>query len=99
MIPAEGSAARPACARTLTRNAASSFSVTPASSQRAKYQYTVCHGGRSAGRYRHGQPARTTYKIALTISLRGCFSGRPSVADSGSMGSINAHWASVRSDG
>jgi hypothetical protein len=42
---------------------------------------------------------RTTYKIAFTISLRGGFSGRPSALGSGSMGSTNAYWASVRSDG
>lgn len=73
--------------------------MTPASSHRVKYQYTVCQGGRSAGRYRHGHPDRTTYKIALTISRRGCFSRRPSVFGSGSSGSISAHWASDRSEG
>jgi hypothetical protein len=50
-----GSGSRPCAMRALTRSAASSFSVTPAPSQRVRYQYTVCHGGR----YRHGQPERT----------------------------------------
>ena len=47
-MPAAGSAARP-CAWTRRLSTASICSVTLASSQRTKYQYTVCHGGKSKG--------------------------------------------------
>jgi hypothetical protein len=62
--------------RVLIRSVASRFlghaGVFPAH----EYQYTVCHGGRSAGRYRQGQSDRTTYKMALTASRRGCFESK-----------------------
>lgn len=50
---------------------------------------------------RTGQiPAQQTkYKIALTISRRECFSGRPSPLGSGKSSLTSSHWASVRSDG
>ncbi|GAA3466495.1 hypothetical protein GCM10018965_010470 [Nonomuraea roseola] len=67
--------------------------------RREKYQYTVCHGGKPVGRYRRGRPERTTYRIALTIYPRGCFSGRPPVFGSGGVGSISSHCASVRFEG
>ena len=73
--------------------------MTRACSQRVKYQYTVSHGGKSAGNARHAHTARTTSRIASTTSRRGCFSGRPPVFAGGSNGSISAHWASVMSEG
>jgi len=75
------------------------FSVTLACSHWLKYQYTVCHGGKSAGSCRHEHPARTTYKIASTIARRGCFSGRPPVRTGGNSGSMIAHCSSLVSDG
>ena len=64
-----------------------------------KYQYTVCQGGKPEGNCRYAQPVRTTYRIASTMSHRGCFLGRPPVFGAGSSSSINSHWASVRSGG
>jgi hypothetical protein len=72
-----GSALRPSCTRSCSRDTGRICSVTLACSHRTKYQYTVCHGGKSAGSCRHEHPGRTTYKIASTTARRGCFSGRP----------------------
>jgi hypothetical protein len=55
--------------------------------------------GKSNGNCRQAQPVRTTYKMASTMSRRGCFSGLPPVFGAGSSGSTSAHWASVRSEG
>ena len=51
--------------------------------QRVKYQYTVCQGGKSLGSIRHAPPARTWYRIALTISRIGQdrFAGRQKRSD------------------
>ncbi|GLW25052.1 hypothetical protein Mame01_50940 [Microbispora amethystogenes] len=38
-----------------------------ASSQRTKYQYTVCQGGKSTGSCRQAQPVRTTYKLVVCM--------------------------------
>jgi hypothetical protein len=68
-------------------------------SQRLKYQYTVCHGGKSTGSCRHAHPVRTTYKIASTIARRGCFSGQPPKLTCGSSGSITTNCSSLVSEG
>jgi hypothetical protein len=59
----------------------------------------VCHGGKSAGRYRQAQPVRTTYKIPSTMDLRGFFFSRPPVLGAGSSDSTSAHCSSVKSEG
>jgi len=91
MSPALGSGLRPSAIRSCSRTAARIFSVTFASSHRATYQYTVSHGGKSVGRCRQEHPVRTTYKIASTISRRGCFSGRPPDLGAGNNGSTSSH--------
>ena len=73
-------------------------SVTPSSFQVLKYQYTVSHGGKSCGSCRHEQPVRFTYKIASTIRRREWIGGRPP-RRTATIGAINSHCASVRSDG
>ena len=73
-------------------------SVRPSSVQVWKYQYTVSHGGKSCGSWRHEQPVRFRYKIASTIERRGWVAGRPPGRGS-TIGAINSHCASVRSDG
>lgn len=77
--------------------------MIPAAAQRAMNPQTVRQGGKSAGRARHLQPVSTTYRIASTISRRGCFSGLPpravSQAGVGNSSSINAHLALVVSEG
>ena len=52
MIPALRWGLRPCRTRACSRSAASITSVTLACCHCLKYQYTVCHGGKSAGRYR-----------------------------------------------
>ena len=73
-------------------------SVRPSSVQVLKYQYTVSHGGKSCGSWRHEQPVRFRYKIASTIRRRGWVAGRPPGRGS-TIGAISSHCASVRSDG
>src|SRR5436190_16609776 len=100
--PALGSGSRPSPARTWDRNASTIQKVNFCCSHRVKYQYTVSHGGKSTGSCRQAHPVRTTYKIASTMSRRGCFSGRPPrvwLVRAGSNGSTTGHSASVRSDG
>jgi hypothetical protein len=60
MIPALGSGLRPSAARSCSRTIGRIFSVIRSDSYRLKYQYTVCHGGKSAGNARQEQSARTT---------------------------------------
>ena len=58
-IPAEGSGLRrSSLTRTRSRSASCSRSSVPSSPQARKYQYTVCHGGKSFGSIRHEQPVR-----------------------------------------
>nr|WP_234401570.1 hypothetical protein [Thermobifida halotolerans] len=73
--------------------------MTPSFSQRVKYRQTVCQGGKPKGDRRHAQPVRTTDKTASTMSCRGCFPGRPPVFGAGGNSPVNAHRASVRSEG
>jgi len=74
-------------------------SITPRSLRRLECPYTVCQGGKSTGRYRQGQPVRSTYRIASMTARRGCFSGLPIHRGNGYIGSMISHWASVRSEG
>src|SRR5258708_32805508 len=48
---------------------------------------------------RQGQPPRSTYKIALTISRRAISCGRPPGFSPGISGSRSSHSSSVTSDG
>ncbi|ANS31089.1 hypothetical protein R1CP_32330 [Rhodococcus opacus] len=48
---------------------------------------------------RHEQPVRLTWRIASTIRRRSWIAGRPPGSAAGTIGAINSHWASVRSDG
>src|SRR5439155_16456420 len=101
-IPAEGCGSRPcSLARTRSRSASCRRSSVPSSLQARKYQYTVCHGGKSFASIRHEHPARLRYRIALTTSRLECFGGRPAGPDggSGSSDSISSHCRSVRSLG
>src|SRR5512144_2698638 len=97
-IAAEAIGSRPSASRSWSRSASCTRSRLPSARHRLKYQNTVCHGGNSRGSNRQAQPVRTTYRIALTISRRGCFSRRPAVAGGGNSGSIRAHCSSVRSE-
>lgn len=54
------SGSRPSASRSRSRSASCSRVTVPSSRQRLKYQYTVCHGGRSCGSCRHAQPVRNT---------------------------------------
>jgi hypothetical protein len=101
MTAADGAGLRPAATRTCSRRASWMASRVPSVRQRAKYPYTVRHGGYSPGRYRQAHPARTTYKIASTITRREWTAGRPRLPanGAGTSGAITAHWRSVRSDG
>lgn len=62
---------RPSVCLTALRNWSCSSSSEPSSRQRTKCQYTVSHGGKSFGNWRHEQPVRNKYRIALTTSRRG----------------------------
>ena len=76
-IPAEGSGSRrSSLTRTRSRSASCSRSSVPSSHQARKYQYTVCHGGKSLGRIRHEHPVRVRYTIALTTSRFSWLAGR-----------------------
>src|SRR5512144_829343 len=97
-IAADAIGSRPSTSRSWSRSASCSRSRLPSARHRLKYQNTVCHGGNSRGRSRQAQPVRTTYRIALTISRRGCFSRRPAAAGGGNSGSISCHCSSVRSE-
>ena len=97
-IPALAIGSRPAASRTAARNASWMRSVRPSSVQVLKYQYTVSHGGKSCGSWRHEQPVRFRYKIASTIRRRGWVAGRPPGRGS-TIGAISSHCASVRFDG
>ena len=101
MIAAVGSASRPAAALTWARSASCSWASVPSSRQAAKYPYTVGQGGKLAGRYRHGHPARSRYKIASMITRSGQTRGRPRRPGTcaGRCGAMTCHWASVRSLG
>jgi len=97
-IPAEAIGSRPAASLVAARSASWMRSVVPSAFHRLKYQYTVSQGGKSCGSCRHEQPVRFRYKIASTIRRRGWIAGRPPGL-TGTIGSIQAHWASVKSEG
>ena len=84
--------------RTAARSASWIRTVTPSSFQVLKYQYTVSHGGKSCGSWRHEQPVRFRYKIASTIRRRRWVAGRPPGRGL-TIGAINSQYASVRFDG
>src|SRR5664279_645555 len=88
-------------ARVCSRSAWCRRSSVPSVRQRVKYQYTVCQGGKALGSIRHAPPARTWYRIALTISRGGCLRGRPAgpAGGAGSSGSTGLHCRLVRSVG
>jgi hypothetical protein len=49
--------------------------------------------------YRQAHPVRFTYKIAFTMTRRGCTSGRPRWQGPGNSGSMTTHSALDRSEG
>jgi hypothetical protein len=53
-----GGGSRPAWSRANSRSCAWMRAYVPSSRHWRKYQYTVCHGPSSRGRYRHAQPLR-----------------------------------------
>jgi len=93
-----GSISRPAFCRTCSRSASVSCSHSPPRFSIRKYEYTVCHAGKSCGNARHAIPPRRTYQIASNNSRGRCARGRP-VRCLGSTGSILAHAASLKSLG
>ena len=70
IIAAVGIALLPSLSRTFGRNASCTRSHVPSSEKRLKYLYTVCHGGRSCGSIRQAHPVRSTYRMALSTSLK-----------------------------
>src|SRR3954451_23324556 len=84
--------------RTLARSRSWIRSRVPLCRHSSKYRQTVLLGGKSLGRYRHWQPVRSRYRTASTTSRRSVVRGRPP-GYTGRCGSINRHWASVRSLG
>ena len=76
MIPALGWGLRPCCTRACSRCAASITSVTLAYSHCLKYQYTVCHGGKSAGRYRACRGDIRVWLGDLSLEPAPCFQHR-----------------------
>ncbi len=93
-----GSLSRPALCRTCSRSASLRCSHTPRRFSIRKYEYTVCHAGKSCGNARHATPPRSTYQIASNNSRGRCSRGRP-VRCLGSSGSILAHAPSLKSVG
>jgi len=96
--PALAIGSRPVPSRTAARSASWMRSVIPSRFHRAKYQYTVSHGGKSCGSCRHEQPVRLTYRIASTMHRRGWSAARGPLR-TGTMGSTSAHCSSVRFEG
>ena len=89
---------RPAASRTAARNASWMRSVRPSSVQVLKYQYTVSHGGKSCGSWRHEQPVPV--QIQDRVHDPTARTGRRAPPGRGStIGAISSHYASVRSDG
>ena len=60
MIAALGVHSLPSARRTSGRRASWTCSQMPSFFHLRKYWYTVCHGGKSCGSIRHGQPVRRT---------------------------------------
>lgn len=83
----------------LGRRASWSRSQVRSLVQLRKHLYEVCHGGRSWGSIRHGQPERSRYRMAFTTSRSSTERGRPPGLASGSRGARISHWASVKSVG
>jgi len=93
-----GSVSRPAWRRTCSRKASLSCCHTPRRLSIRKYEYTVCHAGKSCGKARQLMPPRSTYQMASSNSRGLCSRGRP-VRCSGSNRAICSHAASFRSLG
>ena len=93
-----GAASRPAWRRTCSRKASLSCCHTPRRLSIRKYEYTVCHAGKSCGKARQLMPPRSTYQMASSNSRGLCSRGRP-VRCSGSSGASCSHAASCRSLG
>lgn len=93
-----GSAARPAVWRTWPRNASFNCCQMPCWLSNRKYEYTVCHAGKSCGNIRHEPPVRNTYHMPFNNSRSLCRRGRP-VRALGNSGSRMAHSLSLKSLG
>jgi len=64
-ITAVGTLSRRTAKRSNARKSSAIVSKHPARSQRWVCCCTACHGGRSLGSIRHGQPARTNHRSPL----------------------------------
>jgi hypothetical protein len=99
MIAAAGAGSRPACRRTLRRQAAWTRCQTPCRRHRRNVAYTVCQGGYARGRSRQAQPVRRTSKISLTSRRGAQRRGRPRRAGPGNRDDRCAHSTSGKSQG
>ena len=73
----------------------STRSNVPSLAHRSRRHHTVCHGGKPAGRSRHGDPVRNRQMIASTTSRWSVHRPPRRGARSGSNGSRRAHISSV----